>query len=198
MPARLSRARRGITLIEALLATAIAALASSALLLAVESTLRTATSAVDQTIADGLAQQLLDEISQKRYVEPGVAANTSSLGTDGSEAAQAGRSAYDDTDDYANYSASPLQGVYGETLGTGDDAGSLRFDTFRLPTTYFSRWRRKVSVYYVDSGTLQKVGSGTTYYRCIEVTVERKDADGNFLPLSTKRRIIAYVPPATS
>src|SRR4051812_3375693 len=79
------RSRRGVMLIETLLAVAIAAMASAALLLAVESALSTATDATDRTIADGLAQQLLDEISQKRYVEPGVSATSSSLGTDGAE-----------------------------------------------------------------------------------------------------------------
>jgi prepilin-type N-terminal cleavage/methylation domain-containing protein len=194
----MSRLRRGVTLIETLLAVAIATLASAALLLAVESALSTATDAADRTIADGLAQQLLDEISQKRYVEPGVSAISTSLGTDGTESSQPGRSGYDDVDDYASYSAAPLVGLYGETLGSGDDANGQRLENFRLPTTWFGRWRRKASVYYVDATTLQRLSSGTSYFRCIEVTVEQKDASDNYLPLVTKRRVIAYVPPTSS
>lgn len=192
------QSRPGVSLIETLLAATIAALASAALLTAVEGALSTATDSTDRTIADGLAQQLLDEILQKRYVEPGVSAESTTLGVDGFEAAQAGRSAYDDCDDFHRYSANPLQGIYGETLGTGDDAGSLRPEAFRLPSSYFSRWRRHVSVYYVDGATLQPLASGTSGYRCIEVTVEQQDGDGKFVPLASKKRVIAYVPPASS
>jgi len=195
MPATIGRRRAGITLIETLLAATLAALASAALLVAVESAMSTATDSTDRTIADGLAQQLLDEILQKRYVEPGVSATSSSLGTDGAEST---RASYDDCDDYHNLSNAPPQGLYGETLGAGDDAAGLRVDSFRLPATYFARWRRKVSVYYVDPTTLQKLSSGTSYYRCIEVVVEQQDSGGSFLPLATKKRVIAYVPPTAS
>jgi hypothetical protein len=194
MPATIARQRAGITLIETLLAVTLAAMASAALLVAVESALSTATDSTDRTIADGLAQQLLDEILQKRYVEPGASA-TGSLGVDGAETT---RASYDDCDDYQDYSATPVQGLYGETLGTGDDAGGLRVESFRLPATYFARWRRKASVYYVDPTTLQKLSSGTSYYRCIEVTVEQQDSSGSYLPLATKKRVIAYVPPSAS
>jgi type II secretory pathway pseudopilin PulG len=195
MPATIARQRAGITLIETLLAATLAALASAALLVAVESALTTATDSTDRTIADGLAQQLLDEILQKRYAEPGVSATSSSLGPDSGESS---RSSYDDCDDYHGYSSTPLQGIYGETLGTGDDAGSLRVESFRLPTTCFARWRRKVSVYYVDPTTLQKLSSGTSGYRCVEVAVEQQDSSGAFVPLATKKRVIAYVPPTAS
>ena len=179
------------------MAVTIAALASAALLLAVESAMTTAVDSVDRTIADGLAQQLLDEISQERYVEAGTSANSSTLGTDSGETA-AGRSGYDDSDDYYNFSAAPPLGIYGETLGTGNDAGALRLDSFRVPSAYFARWRLKSSVYYIDSSTLQKLSSGTSYFRCIEVTVEQMDSSGSFVPLATKRRVIAYVPPTSS
>ena len=195
MPPTIARRAAGITLIETLLAATLAALASAALLAAVESTLSTATDSTDRTIADGLAQQLLDEIVQKRYVEPGGSATSSSLGKDGAEST---RASYDDCDDYDGYSTAPLQGLYGETLGTGDDAGALRIESFRLPATYFARWRRKVSVYYVDATTLQKLSSGTSYYRCIEVTVEQQDGSGAYIPLANKKRVIAYVPPSAS
>src|SRR5687768_3665901 len=118
----MSRLRRGVTLIETLLAVAIAAMASAALLVAVESALSTATDAADRTIADGLAQQLLDEISQKRYVEPGVSATSISLGPNSSEIALAGRSGYDDIDDFYDFTSSPPAGRYGEVLGVGNDS----------------------------------------------------------------------------
>lgn len=192
------QSRPGVSLIETLLAATIAALASAALLTAVEVAMSTATDSTDRTIADGLAQQLLDEILLKRYVEPGVSAESTSLGPDGTESAQAGRSGYDDCDDFHRYSNVPLQGLYGEALRSGDDAGVLRPEAFRLPSSFLSRWRRHVSVYYVDGTTLERLGSGTSGYRCIEVTVEQQDGDGEFLPLATKKRVIAYVPPASS
>jgi type II secretory pathway pseudopilin PulG len=184
-----------VTLIETLLAVTIAAMASAALLLAVQSALTTATDATDRTIAEGLAQQLLDEILQKRYVEPGQAGNTTALGPNSGET---GRSTFDDTDDYHAYSASPLQACDGQTLGTSDGAGVARPESFRLPASYFGRWRQSVKVCYLDPATLQPLASGTSYVRAIEVTIEERDADDAYIPLSTKRRVIAYVPPATS
>lgn len=189
--------RRGITLIETLLAVTIAAMASAALLLAVESALSTATDAADRVIADGLAQQLLDEIVQKRYTEPGVAVDSTSFGPEMGETT-AGRSGFDDVDDYHNFSATPLVGRYGEALGSGDDSGSLRAENFRLTDSFFGRWRHLVQVYYVDSDTLQPLASGTSAYRCIEVVVEQLDSTNTFVPVSTKRQVIAYVPPAAS
>ena len=41
----------------------------------------------------------------------------------------------------------------------------------------------------------QKLTSGTSYYRCIEVNVERVDRDGSVQPLAQRKRVIAWVPP---
>jgi type II secretory pathway pseudopilin PulG len=194
-PAARRISRRAVTLIETLVAVTIAVMASAALLLAVQSALSTATDATDRTIAEGLAQQLLDEILQKRYAEPGQAANSSVLGPNSGEST---RSAFDDTDDYHNYAASPPQAADGLTLGSSDGAGALRPENFRLPDSFFGRWRHSVKVYYLDPSTLQPLASGTSFVRAIEVTIEQKDSSDVYVPLATKRRVIAYVPPATS
>jgi prepilin-type N-terminal cleavage/methylation domain-containing protein len=186
--------RRGVTLIETLIAITVAAMASSALLLAVQASLGTSIDSVDRALAEGIAQQLVDEIAQKLYMTTGDTPLSTQLGPSSGEAAGPGRSRFNDIDDYHQFTACPLQGVYGERLGTGDDAGALRPTNFRLPNGFFERWREKVSIYYVDPTTLQRLASGTSYYRCIEVTIEQQDATGAFVPLATKRRVIAYVP----
>jgi type II secretory pathway pseudopilin PulG len=178
----LAARRRGVTLIETLLAVMLATMASSALLLTVENALSTSNDSVDRALADGIAQQLLDEVAQKLY---SATANTAST---------PGRSRFNDINDYHGWTAAPLQGVYGEPLGTGNDAGQPRPAAFQLPADYFQRWRQTVSVYPVDPVTLQRVSSETSLCQCIEVVVEQLDHHGAYVALATKKRVTTYVP----
>ena len=194
-----ARRRSGFSLVEAILAISITALAGSVLLLGVESSLRTTSDAVDRTIADGLARQLLDEIATKRFMAPGTSSTATPFGPTALESAGSGRERFDDADDYHAFAALPAEGVWGETLGTGDDFGAPRHAAFQVPAGYFDRWRQRVEVYFVDPTDHRvRLSSGTSQYRAIEVHIEYVDPDGVVLPLASRRRVIAYVPAPTT
>jgi type II secretory pathway pseudopilin PulG len=192
---RVRRSDVGFTLVEALIALSITSLAGAVLLLSVQSSLDTTIEAVERTIADGVAQQTLDEILTKRYVGPGDSPLLMTLGASTSELLGLGTSLFDDTDDYNGYIAQPLKGTYGEVLGTGDDNGNLRLANFRVRTDYFQNWRVRVDVYYVDADDHTVRSMPPTNYRAIEINVERMRADGAAVPLASRKRVIAYVPP---
>jgi prepilin-type N-terminal cleavage/methylation domain-containing protein len=196
-PTRRSRVRRGFSLVEAMVAITVLALAGSVLLLAVDTSLQTTTEAVDRSIADGLAQQLLDEISLQHFMEPGTAC-TDPLGPSGWENSGKGRERYNDTDDFHNFAAHPAEGLWGEPLGTGNGDGNARHSAFQVPTNYFNSWRQRVEVYFVDpSDPSERLTSGSSEYRGIEVTIERIEPDGTVRPLASRKKVIAYVPPPT-
>jgi type II secretory pathway pseudopilin PulG len=188
--------RRAFTLVEALIAISIMALAGSVLLLAAHSSLRTTDEALQRTVAEGLADQLLDEIVTKRYMEAGETPDDPSLGTESNESG-AGRSQFDDTDDYHQFAALPAQGRYGEELGTGDDAGGVRHPNFKVREGYFDNYRQRVRLYYVDpADPSQPLPDGQiSYYRCVEVAIDYVDPDGSEQELAVRRRVYAYVPP---
>ncbi|HMC11004.1 MAG TPA: hypothetical protein VKH44_06925, partial [Pirellulaceae bacterium] len=94
--------------------------------------------------------------------------------------------------------AQPLKGLYGETLGTGDDNGNLRLENFRVRSDYFQHWRVRVDVYYVDPNDHLVTSTSATNFRAIEVHVELVRPDGSAFPLSSRKRIVAYVPPPTT
>lgn len=192
------RLRAGFTLVEALVAISIVAIAGSVLLLAVESTLQTTWDAVDRTIADGIAQQVLDEVMTKRYMaeDGGPLDPISTLGANATERAGKGRERYNDSDDYRNFIAMPVQGIWGERLGTGNDEGGLRHPAFRVPESTFSNWRQRVDVYYVDPNNHSiRLTNSTSYYRAVEVTIEQVGDDGSVRPLAKRKRVYAYLPP---
>ena len=187
---------RGFSIVEAIVALSITAMAGAVLLLAVESTVQSTTDSVQRTIADGLAQQLLDEALTKRFVMPGSDPLASDMGPSTFELAGSGRERYNDSDDYQQFTALPAAGIYGEQVGTGDEAGGLRHASFRVPAGYFQNWRQRVEVYFVDPNDHRvRLTASTSYFRAIEVHVEIQDGDGTFRNLATRKRIVAYVPP---
>jgi hypothetical protein len=190
------RQRRAFSLVEALVALTITTLAGSVMLLAIESCLTSTSDAVDRMIADGLATQLLDEISVKRFMSPGDTPLSIS-GPNATEVAGYGRERFNDLDDFKNFTAKPAQGIWGETLGTGNDSGAARNANFCIPSTQFTNWRQKVDIYFVGpTNHSQKLtGGSTSYYRAVEVTIEYVKADGGVIPLAKRRRVYAYLPP---
>ena len=189
--------RRGFSLVEALVALTIMTMAGSVMLLAIESCLTTTSDAVDTLIADGMASQLLDEISVRRFMAPGDTPLSIS-GPNATESAGSGRERFNDLDDYRNVSSLPAKGMWGETLGTGNDSGSTRNANFCIPSTQFTNWRQRVDIYFVNATNhSQKLTSGTSYYRAVEVNIERVNADGSVIPLAKRRRVYAYLPPHT-
>lgn len=190
--------RRAFSLVEALVALTIMTMAGSVMLLAVESCLTSTTEAVDQLIADGMANQLLDEISLKRFMANGDTPLSIS-GPSSYETSGNGRERFNDLDDYKNFSARPAEGIWGETLGTGNDSGGTRNANFMLPSTQFANWRQRVEIYFVSptNHSQRLTGSSTSYYRAVEVTIEYVRADGGVIPLAKRRRVYAYMPPPT-
>ncbi len=188
--------RSAFTLVEAVVALSIMALAGSVLLLAAQSSLRTTDEAVRRTIAEGLADQLLDEIVTKRYMEAGELPADNTLGTESGETT-AGRSLFDDTDDYHLLAVTPAQGAYGEELGTGNDAGGQRHADFRIQQDFFDTYRQRARLYYVDPANPDKpLAQGqTSYYRGVEVAIDYLDPDGSEHELAVRRRVYAYIPP---
>lgn len=198
------RTRTGFTLVEALAAITIMAFAGSVMLLAAQTSLDATDDAAKQAIAQGICEQVLDEIISKRYMAIGEAYNANRLNHSNTET----RSTYNDTDDFAGYSAQPIQDLTEITLGTGNDAGGLRHANFRVQSGYFSNWRLRVDVYYVSATDMSvrldspPIAAGgiltfTSGYRAAEVTVEYQNSDGSFQPLANGRRVFAYVPPPT-
>lgn len=194
---RTGNRRRGFSLVESMVAISVLALAGSVLLLAVDTSLQTTTEAVDRSIADGLAQQLLDEITLRRFMESGASVGDP-LGRTGFENSGSGRERYNDTDDYHNFEAAPVEGLWGEPLGTGDGTGNSRHSAFQIPASYFADWRQRIEVYFVDPlDHSVRLTSGSSEYRGIEVHIERVETDGTVRPLASRKKVIAYVPPPT-
>jgi type II secretory pathway pseudopilin PulG len=197
--------RTGFTLIEALAAISIMALAGSVLLLAAQTSLDATDDAGKQAIAQGICEQVLDEIMSKRYMEAGTAHDQNSLVANAGESL---RQLWDDTDDFNGYSGQPIPETFGQTLGSGDDAGGMRHANFRVANGFFSNWRLRVDIYYVSANDLSlrldspPVAAGgtlttTSGYRGAEATVEYQDTDGTYRTLAKGRRVYAYVPPPT-
>jgi len=194
------RRRFGFTLVEALVAVSIVAVAGSVLLLAVESSLQTTWDAVDKTIADGIAQQVLDEVMTKRYMAEGAGPldALSTLGANTTEKAGKGRERYNDTDDYRNFTAMPVEGIYGERLGSGNEEGGTRHPAFQVPASKLANWRQRIEVYYVDPNNHSiRLSNTTSHYRAVEVHIDYVEPDGTVRPLASRKRIYAYLPPPT-
>jgi hypothetical protein len=185
-------------LIEALIALSITSFAGAVLLLSVQSSLETTIEAVQRTIADGIAQQTMDEITTKRFVGPAENPLTAVLGPLTNELLNGATSLFDDADDYAGYIAQPLKGLHGEVLGTGDDDGNLRLQNFRVRSDYFQNWRVRVEVYFVDPNDHTLRSASATNFRAVDVFVELVRDGGIAVPLSSRRRIFAYLPPPAS
>jgi type II secretory pathway pseudopilin PulG len=190
--------RAGFSLIEALIALSITSMAGAVLLLSVQSSLESTIEAVQRTIADGVAQQTMDEITTKRFVGPSENPLTSVLGPLTSEILNDATALFDDADDYAGYIAQPIKGTFGEVLGTGDDNGNLRLQNFRVRSDYFQNWRVRVEVYFVDPNDHTVRSASPTNFRAVDVHVELMRSNGAAVPLSTRRRVFAYVPPPSA
>jgi type II secretory pathway pseudopilin PulG len=186
--------RRAFSLIEALTSLTIMSLAGAVLLLSVESSLDTTIKAVDRTIADGIAQQMLHEVLTKRYT-PSSGSPLDPLTGSSSLTTGTGTSSFTAISDYAGYTAQPLQGIYGEKLGTGDDSGNLRLQNFRVRGDFFQNWKLCVDEYFVTPSDHTVKSASATYFRAIEVHVDYIESSGAAVPLASRKRVVAYVPP---
>jgi prepilin-type N-terminal cleavage/methylation domain-containing protein len=194
--ARAGAARRGFTLVEAMVAITITALAGAVLLLAIETTVINTTEAVEQTIAAGMARQLVDEVLGARYVAVGSDPQEYPTGPSAWEQAGEGRERFNDTDDFHNFAAQPPEDVWGVALGDDDGEGDVRHTNFRVPSSRFADWRQRIEVYYVDENdfTVRLPAGVTSNYRAVEAAIFRQERDGALRELARLRRVFAYVP----
>jgi prepilin-type N-terminal cleavage/methylation domain-containing protein len=194
--ARPHGARAGFTLVEAMVATTIIAVAGSALLLGVANSMNTTEMSLEQTLAAGMAEQLLNEVAARRYMQPGASPYDTNLGPGGSETAGSGRERFNDLDDYAALLNSPPRDRWGVLLGKEDQAGDQRHPHFRVMSNYFSTWRQKVHVNYVNATNLSTaLGAGaSSNYRQVTVTITRVDPQSGERELAKISRVFSYVP----
>lgn len=190
--------RRGFSLMEAVVAMAIVGFASSVLLLGVEATLESVEEQEELTIADGLARQLLDEIQGQRWVDLSVTDDplTTTLAPSSDELSGPGRSTFDDTDDYNNYSSSPPVNPLGLMLSSVDSSGKTLPDSLRIHGSYLTNWRRSVRVAYVNQSnhSVELPDNNPTNYRALICQIHRRNADNTWRLVLERRRIISYVP----
>jgi type II secretory pathway pseudopilin PulG len=186
--------RRGFTLIEALLSTTLAAIAGTALLQGVYGSLENTTAAQEQTIAAGLAQQMMDEIAGKMYCAVRNQPYETTLGPSAAEQAGAGRSLYNDMDDFNGVRNAPPMDPWNIPVGNDNGQGGTRYSSMCVGN-FLAKWQRQVDVYYVSATDLQtKLAAGqTSDFRMVEVRVYVTDPDGATRNLVTLKRVFAYI-----
>ena len=190
-----SSSRTGFTMVEATLAITLTALAGSAILLAINTSIDATSDMVNRTIAEGMAQQLVDEAVGATYGAVGAGPYQTDLGPNSYETGGNGRERFNDVDDYTGITTQPPKDLYGIALGTENGQGATRHASFQAPANYFSRWRQKVEVYYVNASnfSLRLTGNNTSDYRCVDVKIEYNDPVRGWLTLAQERRVVTYL-----
>ena len=145
------RSRRGFSLAEVVVATLIVGIMLVAAMKTVGASVRGRIAMANRERGFLLAQQLMSEILQADYAEPDESA------VFGPEASETGgtRAAFDDVDDYHNWTASPPQ----EKDGT--------------PIPDRADWQRTVTLEWVNANLLTEVIGGDQGVKRITVTVSR-------------------------
>lgn len=193
-----SRSRYGFSLMEAVVAMSIVAFASSVLLLGVEATLESVEEQEEITIADGLARQLLDEIQGQSWVDPVLRSfpYQTSLSASPDELLGPGRSKFDDTDDYNNYSATPPEHIDGKALAATDSTGDTLPESFRVRSSFLSKWRLTAEVAYLNESdhSVQMADYQPTNYRVLICRVYRQNRDNTWRQVVSRERVISYIP----
>jgi hypothetical protein len=141
---------RGLSLIEVVASTFIVALMAVAALNTLGAATRSSESVGNRAVAMGLADELMAEILQAPYSDP---SQTPVFGLEGGEPASP-RSAFDDVDDYDNWSETPPKYRDGTTMPDRAD------------------WRHRVRVSRVTPGDLTQVSGTDQGAKRIRVTIE--------------------------
>jgi MSHA pilin protein MshD len=143
---RTSRRRRGFSLLEGLLASAVLAFASAALLLPFSVGAANNALVVDQAAAVNLSEALMEEILAKPFYDPNSATRV------GPETGES-RTSFDNIDDYGGYT---------ETAGNMTDAAGARIADPSLQSFY-----RTVTVTYVAWPGQNIAATGPTAIRVV-------------------------------
>jgi Tfp pilus assembly protein PilV len=180
--------RRGVTLIETIIAVSLMTFAASALLTALSSTVQVSTDSLHAAIANGLADQLMDEIASVKF--PSASGTGSGSGM--------GRTGFADLDAYNGYNVSPPQARNGMTIGTegANSSGSAvyRPQQFQPNPKLLSGYRQQVAVEKVaESGTSWSVVSQSSTLRRVTVTISYTDSQGTTTPAAVQVRIFSNV-----
>jgi MSHA pilin protein MshD len=146
---RSTPARRGFTMAEIVVSTAIIGVMIVAALDAVGMAARTRRLNADRLAGEALAQELMAEVMSMPYTDPESPGGA--IGFDSGESS-ANRSTFDDVDDYHNYSATSVQSRSGDVYSG------------------YTNWGQQVTVTYADRTTAAASGSDTGLKR-ITVTV---------------------------
>jgi prepilin-type N-terminal cleavage/methylation domain-containing protein len=189
-------ARRGFSLVEALVAVTILGLAGSAILLAASASAAATADAFERTVAGGIAKTMIDEMMGLPYKEKAAhAAEEWSLSIEPEEASDPPRrSLFDDIDDYNGYESAPPVDPWLIPLGSGDGSGGWRPPLFRLPQQFFQDWSVMVSVKYLDESDLSELPAGTSSgIRAVEVQVGRGEGVAR-RTLARARRVVTHMP----
>jgi type II secretory pathway pseudopilin PulG len=185
----------GFTLVEALVSISIAAIASSALFLGVSSSIQTTEFALQETMARGMAEQVIDEVLGNVYAAAGAGPYQTALGPNSTEASGVGRTLFNDTDDFANYTGWPPEDPYGIELGQDDGEGATRHANFQSRADYFDNWVQYIQVYYVDESnpSVQLSAGQTSNLRAVDVTIYYYNGT-SYRTMANVRRVFGYIP----
>lgn len=181
--------RRGISMVESLIAVAVTAVAGGALLSSLGAAVQASTHASDALIARGLADQLMDEVRAARFPQDGDVRSLDST-----------RESFDDLDDYHGWSARPPVDRSGIALGQeGLMSGNVRqsrMTVLQADPSALANFTREVIVEPVESdgsgGWMAADASADS--RRITVRVRYTDARLNSSTLAEVIQIISHVP----
>jgi hypothetical protein len=186
--------RRGITLIETLIAVSLTTLAGSALLTSIASTVQISTDSMYTVIAQGLADQLMDEISSVKFPRT-IGGTGSGFMSSGGQ----GRTGFDDLDKYNGWNASPPQTRDGLPIGTermmAGSSNMARPSSFQPDPRFLSRFRQQVSIEKIAevSGGTWVVVTSETSLRRVTVTISYTDARNQMKVLAVQTRVFSDV-----
>jgi type II secretory pathway pseudopilin PulG len=202
-------------LIEAMVSLTLLSMIGAVLLSASQTAVLTASQSMDEMIAQGIAQQVMDEAIGLPYVTKSYtssnpnAVEISDMGNAANSGSRYGGN-WGDVDDYngatptSTYAAQPPTDMWGATFGLGNSTVSgstavLRNSPFRIRSNFFDTWRLETNCYYLSPNDLsQRLTTGYSKYRALEVRVYRILADNSKLLLATVRRVHCHVPKPTT
>ena len=83
----------------------------------------------------------------------------------------------------------------GVALGTDNGVGSTRHPNFQVSSTYFSRFKQTVDVYYVSASDFSQklTGGNTSDYRAVDVKVMYNDPIRGWIQLAQSRRVVTFL-----
>ena len=207
--------RRAFSLLEAMVSLTLLTMIAAVLIGAAQSAANSVSLSMDEFTAEGIAQLVMDEAMGYTYVDQSYTASDpngveiTAMGNSVNSGSRYGGS-WGDIDDFngasptTTYVNQPPTDCWGATFGLGagtNTAGNpdLRNPSFQLSSNYFSNWQLQTNCYYVSPTDFsQRLTTGTSWFRALEVRVYRVLPDGSLLLLRQLRRVHCHVPKPTT